>query len=288
MRPFNLIVAGLLVVGWTGCKGHAPVPPATLKAVFFDVGQGDAALISLPSGPRLLVDAGPRGCGIDTLLLNRHVSTLDGVVLTHPHEDHYGGFREVLAAATVGRLYLPEGTVGGTGWETLLHFIIDTAGIDTALLPAGRTLYKSGEAAVVCLWPPADPVSCEEDSVNARSLVLEVIFGRSRLFLTGDLPFCGERTLIEWQWLKPATVLKIGHHGSRTSTSASMLALLSPVAAIVSAGGGNGYGHPSSETLDRIETSGARLYRTDRSGTVTFWMDDAGGLVSDRAETQGR
>lgn len=230
-----------------------------LTVRFFDVGQGDAAFLTTPHGRQVLIDGGPSGLGLARALsasMPHWDHSLDLVILSHPQEDHMAGLPEVATRYAVG-------TTKGNGREnTTATFIYFQATSPLATsLRAGDTFVIDGVRFEV-LWPRAD-YSSEE--LNDTSLVIRVTYGGVSFLFTGDSEAPVHRALIEGADVR-ADVLKVPHHGSKT-TDPALFAAVSPSLAIISVGAGNIFGHPHPDTLAALE--GYQVLRTDQHGTVT-------------------
>ncbi len=253
--------------------------PEPFTVSFLDVGQGDAALISAGEN-QVLVDAGPdssvlSGLGAAMPFFDR---TIELAVLTHPHADHYTGFLAVLRRYRIRTMILPEYAAQSPDYRRLLEAVRDD-GTAVTLLDCGEKAAVGGMTLHV-LRPcrghaqSADP--------NEESLVLRVSGpDGGTVLLTGDLPGAsGEVEAAaapgEWQ----AELLKVPHHGSRTGATAAFLKLVQPTAAVISVGKRNTYGHPSPAVLERLDSLGIRIWRTDRDGTVTAVWGPGGFRVS--------
>ncbi|MFH0918983.1 MAG: MBL fold metallo-hydrolase [Fibrobacterota bacterium] len=262
------------------CGHRSLQPEPRLQAVVFDVGQGDAALVTFPDGRRLLIDAGSDSCGLDTLLAASGVTSLDDFALTHGHADHIGGARSVLARFPVRRVLLPGRRASWTpGFFSLVRYIADTLQIDTLLLLRGARVPGTGSASLFCLFPDTLPHVCRlADTLNAYSLVLCVEWGRAALLFPGDINFDSEAALLADRTLPEAVFLKVPHHGSATSSSSAFLAAVRPRLSVISVGAENGFGHPADSTVSRLLQCGSRVLRTDLAGSVTVEADREGGL----------
>jgi len=261
-------VAGLSVWPWLR-------PTETmLRVTFLDVGQGDAALIELPEGPRLLVDGGPGGARrfdvgervLAPFLWNRPLGHLDAVALSHWDVDHSGGLAAVLTRFSVGELW-ESGRPPRAGAEETVAALARSR-TPRRVLGAGQRLWL-GRALITVLGPaPGPPLA-----TNDQSLVLRLDWRGLSLLLVGDLGPYGEALLLERGGPLRVLALKVAHHGSRFSSSAAFLQAASPRLAIVSVGARNPFHHPSAEALGRLEAAGARVYRTDRDGAVILETD---------------
>jgi len=271
-----LAIAILVVAGATRPDGRAHV-------IVLDVGQGDAILVTGPTGGRMLVDGGPDP---DRLLvaLDARVPPwdrrIDLVVLTHPHEDHVAGLPLVLERYRVGQVVEPGMPGRSPGYEALAT-ILATRGSRRGRLVAGDHFALDGIAFDV-LWPDADRVpreaSDDGSEVNDASVVLLGSFEGRRFLLAGDAE-AGVEAELASRGLPTVDLLKAGHHGSRTSTSAELVEATRPRVAAVSVGVRNDYGHPSRDVLARLASAGAAVLRTDQVGTIDVALDGAGSEI---------
>jgi len=254
-------------------------PRGLLRVSFVDVGQGDAALIDFPNGALALVDTGQGGHHpavreLRNLLAARRRSRIDLLVITHGHPDHYGGLEPLLGEVTIGELWLNgqllteerDGAMArlvtsaiATG--TRVRFVADLCDIHP----------NFGGASVEVLWPCPryDPAL----GLNDNSITLRLAFGQRSFLLTGDIETEAERSLLESGHVPHCDVLKVAHHGSKTSSSMRFLAAVRPSLALISSGAGNRYGHPSPQVIARLRQLGARVLRTDTQGGVIVTTD---------------
>lgn len=236
----------------------------TVSVHFVAVGQGDCILIQTASGESVLVDGGPRSAGSEVVryLRGRGVKKLAYVVGTHPHEDHIGGLISVLESVSVDAVIdsaVPHTT---RTFETYLLTIKEKS-VRYVAGRAGQT-YRLGDLTLRVLWPEEPP---PEEDLNACSVVLLVAAGDVRVLLTGDLPGRCEDKI-----KTAAQMLKVAHHGSKSSTSSAFLKAVRPGDAVICVGE-NPYGHPAAETLKRLADAGVRIYRTDLQGAVVLTTD---------------
>ena len=273
-------VAAAALLGGAAIAVSAParaISDSRLRLTMFDVGQAESIVLRFPSGRSVLVDAaGPPGRFdiadrvLVPALLARGVMRLDALVLTHPDLDHLGGAVGVVADLHPARLL--EGVVPARHVERqALATTAARAGLSIESLRAGGSLLIDGVRINVLHPPP--PEWERQRARNDDSLVLEVIFGAVAIILTGDAGEAVEPGVAAA--LSPARVriLKAGHHGSRTSTSPAFLDAVRPQAALISAGRGNMYGHPSPVVTDRLHAAGAAVFRTDRDGQIDLFTD---------------
>jgi competence protein ComEC len=249
------------------------------------VGQGESLLIRLPDGAAMLVDGGGylhdtgRDFGERTLapaLYALGVRRIDRMVLTHSHPDHLGGLPFVAGTLPVGEFW--EGAPGGSGeGYDRLRAILEKRGIPVRRLSAGEQISLGGGVSLAVLWPPptvrqSRPLA-DEMGMNDESLVFRLNYGSFSMLFTADAGFAAEERILADSAAPASTVLKIGHHGSRFSTSDAFLARVSPGIALISAGSGNSFGLPSPVTLSMLEARGIRTYRTDQDGTIELVSD---------------
>jgi competence protein ComEC len=269
----------LVVVSGSPAVHRQPASHAGLRLTLFDVGQGEAMLLEA-GHQSLQIDAGgaPFGSGafdigarvLAPALWARGVPGLESLLLTHGDPDHISGARVLLDEFAVRRLW--EGIVVPRHQPT--RFLRAAAlghGATVEQRRAGESL-RVGAARVRVLHPPAP--DWERPRVrNDDSVVLEVTYGRVALLLTGDVSADVEQSIVPQLTPAPLRVLKVAHHGSRTSTSQVLLDSWPPHIALISAGRGNTFGHPTLEVLRRLESAGTRIYRTDLDGQITLTTD---------------
>jgi competence protein ComEC len=266
-RPaVSILVVALAVFIWVGAVRAGP--PALLTVTFFDVGQGDAALVRSPGGAAILVDAGPEEHALTRELAARGVRRLDLVVATHPHADHVAGLPSVLARFAVA-LVVDPGCEGDSPFHGDFRRAVRSAGVPLRH-PRPGTVLIVGDVRVEVLGPDRCFVGTESDA-NNDSLVLRVSFGSSSVLFSGDAEQPAQEVLIEKRpQLLTADVLKVPHHGGDTSLSEFLGAVHARVA-VVSVGP-NRYGHPVPSVMAELSGLGMRVFRTDRSGDVTLQL----------------
>lgn len=246
---------------------EAATQAGTLTVTWLDVGQGDAAVIQC-GGQSMLIDGGkPEKSSYIYAWLQQHgLSYLDVIVATHVDADHIGGLSGALNYASVGTAYCPV-TTGTT--ETFQSFVkyLAQRGKQITVPTAGET-FALGGAQVQILGP----LHRAEDS-NDNSIVLKVSFGATSFLFTGDAERAEEQDLLNAGVNLQSTVLKVGHHGSDTSTSYPFLRAVAPQYAVISVGAGNSYGHPTEAVLSRLRDAGVTTFRTDMQGEITAVSD---------------
>lgn len=264
-----ILLTGCDAAAWASSAVPAPTPAAgeTLTVHFIDVGQADAALL-LCGGQAMLIDGGNAADSslVVSYLSSQGVEHLDYLVCTHAHEDHAGGLSGPLNTCTAGAVWSPVSEYESKAFADFLKYT-RAQGLEP-VRPQPDETYLLGDAIVTVLGPRLD-----YDETNDTSLVLRVDFGETSFLFTGDMERTAEADLLEAGCDLSATVLKVGHHGSETSTSYPFLREVLPEYAVISVGTGNSYGHPSEEVLSRLSDAGAAVYRTDQLGHIVAVSD---------------
>lgn len=277
-RIFSLfLVISLLLSTLCGCGGmglptggttadtseSVTIPENSSFAIhFIDVGQADAALI-MCKGQTMLIDGGNAEDSdlIYTYLQKHSITHLDYVVCTHAHEDHVGGLSGALTAATVGTVLSP---VTDYDSKVFRNFAEKTRERGREItVPRAGDVYQVGDATVTVLGPQKD-----YDDTNNTSIVLRVAYGSTSFLFTGDMESSAEKDLVESGVELKSTVLKVGHHGSTTSTSYQFLRAVAPTYGVISVGTDNQYDHPNDDVLSRLRDADVTLYRTDLQGDI--------------------
>ena len=306
-------------------------PSKVLKIIFFDVGQGDSALLISPSKKIILIDAGGKPGYVieesegtseekddaaknviipyltkELQLLTTyshlpspisHLLSIDYFIATHPHADHYGGFVTLMENKIVPSVVYDTGYPKSYPlYETFLQMIKFAEypdfrrGVNGTNLPrnvarpsgrvkakyvvptVGETVDLGGGVLMKFLGPLSKYKGTKSDENNS-SIVLKITYQNVSFLFTGDVELEAENDLVNWRGELKSTILKIAHHGSKTSTTSAFLDRVSPDIAVISSGRGNTFGHPSDETLKKLVDRNVNIYRTDQNGTITLLTD---------------
>jgi competence protein ComEC len=294
-RPVRWIAAAAAILGLAGLAcapglAWARPPTAWLRVTLLDVGQGDALLVQFPAGQAMLIDAGgARGAGdfgarvVTPAIWASGVRQLDWLVITHGDIDHVGGALDVARDAGVREIWEGVPVPHNLELQALRRAAHDRHVVWRQLLRGHA--FEAGSVRVDVLHPPMP--DWERPRVrNDDSLVLRLRFGAVEIVLTGDAgrEFEDAMPLAEPQL--PIRVLKVGHHGSRTSSTSAFVNAFQPQIALISAGRGNLFGHPAPDVIARYRQVGATIFRTDRDGAIVIETD--GGVVNVRTWTGRR
>lgn len=243
----------------------------TLKVTYMDVGQADSILIQLPNGKNVLIDAGNNEDAqqITSYLKEQGIRRLDIVVGTHPHEDHIGSLDKVLQTFEIGQVLMPKVTTTTATFKDVL-IAIQEKGLKITEAKAGLKLDLGSQesAGMEVSAEVIAPRSSRYEDMNDYSIVLRLDYGQNSFLFTGDAEQVSEKEILASSDNLKVDVLKVGHHGSTSSTTQEFLKKVDPKYAVVSVGKGNTYGHPSATTLNRLEKYGVEIYRTDELGTI--------------------
>jgi competence protein ComEC len=244
-----------------------------LTVTFMDVGQGDAILIEGPAGHRILVDGGPSGEAISSALGRRlpfYDRRIDLIILTRPQSDHMGGLPTVLDRYDVGGVLASTVEADSAAFQAWQESVADV-GLPNIEAKRGQWFDLGGGARLTFMGPLSDLLAAEVDDPNETSVVLKLTMGRAAILLTGDMGEEGEEDLIRSGTDLRAAVLKLGHHGSASSSSARFLDRVLPIVDVISVGANNRYGHPSQNVLERLDDD--LILRTDRHGDISVSTD---------------
>ena len=238
-----------------------------LHIYYLDVGQADSTFILLPNGENMLIDAGTKDNGKDivNVLDTLGVNNIDYLVGTHPHTDHIGGMQQVIENFDIGKIYMPKASSNTATYKNLLQSIKKNGYTITTAKAGVEILYDDSLSATIVA-----PNSSTYDDLNNYSAIIKLTYGLISFIFAADAEKLSEdeiRTNIK------CDVLKVGHHGSSTSTSKNFLKKTEPEYAIISCGANNDYGHPHKEVIQRLNNAGISTYRTDLNGTIEAISD---------------
>jgi competence protein ComEC len=239
-----------------------------LKVHYINVGQADSILIQQGS-QNMLIDAGTNASANTLIgyLKAENIKKLDYLILTHPHEDHIGGADVVIDTFNIGTVLMPKVTSNTKTFKDVVTSMNKKS--LKAKLPVVGDSFKLGEASCNILGP----INTVVGDLNTYSIVLKLTFGSNKFIFTGDAQVSNEKDMINKGMDLSADVLKLGHHGSRTSTSQQFLDKVNPKYAVISCGIKNDYGHPHKEVMQRLQAKKIKVYRTDENGTIVCTSD---------------
>lgn len=239
---------------------------------YIDVGQGDSILIQI-NNKNLLIDAGPRNSSakLKSYLLNQGVKRLDYVVATHPHEDHIGGMAEVISRFDITQFYAPKVTSDTNTFDNMVN-ALKRKGLKISIAKNGVILNLGNE--VLCEM--LAPVNGEYEDLNNYSAVIKITHGQNKFIFTGDAENISEDQMLKEKVDLTANVIKIGHHGSYSSSSEEFLDSVNAHIAVISSGAINDYGHPHQSTLSELKKRKITVYRTDEVGDILLISNDKG------------
>ena len=267
-----LVLSFSAVVLYVPLAVNATPSPTELTVRFLDVGQGDAIHIVTPDGYELLIDGGAtasvlRELSSDRSFFDRYI---DVMIATHPDTDHIGGLVDVLERYEVATI-INTSAENDTPATTAYELAVSNEGANMIEAAVGQVLQLGASTTIRVLSPRGDTSNWQS---NAASIIVQVVYGDMAFMLTGDAPASIEDYLVgAYGTSLKSNVLKLGHHGSKTSTSELFLATVQPEYAVVSASVDNRYGHPHQEVMQRVFDRNIRAFHTGTDGTITFKSD---------------
>lgn len=248
-----------------------PIPEGKMQVHFIDVGQGDCTLIQT-SETVILIDAGEAGEAdkVINFLKDRDIKKIDCCIATHPHTDHIGGLPDVFEEFDVDTVITTEfSEENEPTTDTYERFLDSLEYVENIAIAEAGDKYEYGSLKLEILGPLK-----QYEDLNNMSIVAKVSYGKTSLMLTGDAETMSENDMLENKTVDySADILKLGHHGSSTSTGKAWLKAVNPDVGIISCGEGNEYGHPHKETVNKLKQNSIEYYRTDLKGTILFESD---------------
>ena len=261
------VLVVLFLLNYLGVRFPWSPKRDSFSVTFIDVGQGDAALI-MTEKAAIAVDVGPTEAAEATAdRIFALAGKLDCIVVTHPHEDHMGALSEVLGVVPTGRIIM-NADASDASYFTRALDVIEEKDIPVTEGKAGDVI-KFGDITLEIFAP----IEYTDDKTS-NSIVLRASADGTSVLITGDATNDEEASILEEYNDLKADILKVGHHGSSMSTCDMFLKAISPSIAVISCGEGNSYGHPHNSTLMRLRGVGAEVWRTDKNGTVTVYVED--------------
>lgn len=268
------IISTITVLSFVGCgaqKSNTSVKTTQVQGngisvTYLNVGQGDSELIQV-NGKNMLIDAGTNAGAQDLVkdLKNRGIKTIDIAIATHPHEDHIGGMDEVLENFDVKSFYAPKVAHTTKTYENMLK-AVKNEGLKIKQIKEGTDI-DLGKNTNVEVY---SPIKTNYEELNDYSPIMKISYGNNSFMFTGDAETPVEQEVLNEHKNLKADVLKLGHHGSHSSTSEPFLKAVDPSIAIVSCGKDNKYGHPHKETMSNLKKAGVTVYETFRDGDITI------------------
>ncbi len=273
MRINRLLISAIIMLTiLCSCSIDYMYNPSTqsdgeLCVSFLDVGQGDSIFIELPNDETMLIDAGENyhGEGIIEYINSRGHSKIDYLVATHPHADHIGSMAYIVRHMDIGSVYMPKVSANTKTFENLLESI-DDKGLRIKSTQAGTQIIGESDLSIKAVAP----VEIDKDDLNNCSIVLKLTYREVSYLFTGDAEKSELRQITD---NVTADVLKVGHHGSSTSTYKDFLKSVDPIIAVISCGEDNEYNHPHKGTMKLLKSNNCEIYRTDEQGTIIVSTD---------------
>ncbi len=267
-----ILIAAAAVLLCSCSYGSMPVhvpDPDVMEVDYINAGQGDSILIQV-NNKNILIDAGPEinVNGTEVFLKSHSVKILDYCIATHPHEDHIGGMARILKDFRTEAFYAPEIAADTKCFKDMVK-VLKNKNFHINIARAGIKLDFGKNACAEFIAPN----SHSYNDLNDYSAVLKVTYGNANFLFQGDAQFLSEKEILKEGYDVSSDVLKVGHHGSKTSTSQEFLSKVSPKIAIISCGQGNDYGHPHKITLDKLQKAGCKIYSTYIDGNITLISD---------------
>lgn len=273
MKKILAIMSTITMLVFVGCSSNGTKRgidtssiKSELKVTYLNVGQGDSELVQV-NGKNMLIDAGTNS-GADELvkdLKGREIKSIDIAIVTHPHEDHIGGMDEVLENFDVKSFYAPKISHTTKTYENMIR-AVKNEGLKVKQIKQGTSL-DLGKGVDIEVYTP---VKSSYDDLNNYSPIMKISYGNNSFMFTGDAEEIAEKEALKEHKDLKADVLKLGHHGSHSSTSEPFLKAVDPSIAIVSCAKNNKYGHPHKEIMTKLKDARVKIYETFRDGDITI------------------
>ncbi|ABS42587.1 ComEC/Rec2 family competence protein [Clostridium botulinum] len=278
LKKKNLIITCLLIclsIVFTACSQQSSNAVNTsnksneLKVHYIDVGQGDSILVQTKD-KNILIDAGTRKSSdsLISYLKKQHIKKLDYVIATHPHEDHIGGMPKVIEEFEISNFYAPKKTANTKIFKDMI-LQLKKKNLKINVAKKGISLDLSNNSSLDFLAPVKD----NYENTNDSSAVIKLTHGNTKFLFTGDAEKTSEKDILNSNEDLSSNVLKVGHHGSHSSSSKEFLDKINPKIAIISCGKNNDYGHPHKETMKELNKRNIEVYRTDIDGNIVLTSD---------------
>lgn len=258
-RILSILLTMLFAVSLISCQKSTQ--PSNIKIHYVDVGQGDCELIQIED-KNILIDAGTSDKKALDYLKYIGIKKIDYAIATHPHEDHIGSMDDVIKTFDIGTFYAPKATTTTKTFENMVKAL--KAKDLKMTVPKGGEEINIGNATLTFLAPNSD----NYEDLNNYSIVVKLKYGNNSFIFMGDAQDISEGEILKKQLDVKADVLKVGHHGSHSSTTQEFLDKVNPKYAVISCEKGNDYGHPHKETLTKLNSKNISVFRTDLNGTI--------------------
>lgn len=271
---YVVIITVFLMLTLTACDSSTVNSPNSnenknVKIHYIDVGQGDSTLIQVRD-KNILIDAGPRSSAEDLVkyLKDINIQKLDYVIATHPHEDHIGGMVSIIKTFKIGEFYAPKKTATTKTFENMIKELQNKK-LKIQVAKAGNEISLNSNSKLEFLAPN----NSDYEEINDYSAVTKLTYEDNSFIFMGDAERLSEKEILQKGSNVKAQVIKLGHHGSSTSSSKEFLDKVDPKYAIISCGKNNDYGHPHKETINELKNRNIKYFRTDTNGTIVLYSD---------------
>ena len=274
LKSSLLIIISMLSLTLFGCKdsntNNKTSNTSNMTVHYINIGQGDAELIQV-NGKNMLIDSGSRTNKKDLIsyLDKLKIKKLDYVIATHPHEDHIGNMDKVIDKYEIGSFYSPKITHTTKSFENMINSL-KKKNLKINVIKEGIDSIDLGKNTKVEIFSPKSGGYGKDTSMNNYSPIMKITYGKNSFLFTGDAEKLEENYVLNKNYNLKSDVLKLGHHGSSTSTSYKFLEKVDPSIGIISCGIDNKYGHPHKETLANLKKLKVKIYRTDKDGTIVL------------------